>query len=668
MRRELRLSLSLLVLGVGTARAEEGEGLPRLFPRTAEIQVSAPSGLCRLRLPAEVLAASTATLSDVRVFDAQGAEVPFLIDSAARPVRARTDRVTERPAKPLSVRRESRARPGLVPLNAETFRLAVPESGNLELVLSSPAPSFVRSVVVRSTPDGRVLASGSVFRLTAPLRERVDIRLPNDLPPEVEVVVEGEGRYLEPTFAFRSVERAEVEGRLAVPLVEIGRRREAGHTLVELARPRGLVPDRLALRTSTGTFHRWVTLRDSGPGGEGRTLARGSVFRAESTPPVSELELALSVAPASDRLELDLDDAASPALDGLEVSALVSQPTLVFEAERGRVLYFGGGRARRSDYDVQRFQGSTLGHALMDGSRCEAALGSPRDNPRFDPKPALEFALRPGPAVELSRFSHRRALRVESAPEGLSRVLLAPEDIALLRSDLADLRIVDADGRQWPHLIERSGVALEVPLGVRATSPRPQVTRLALELPRAPLTLDGVTLNSPAEYVNRDVRLVAVTEDGQRRMLHQGTLQRRPGSGQALSLAFPAERATLLELEIDDASDAPLVVHGVSARVAAGEVFLAAPPGEYTMLLGDTRREPARYELGRARDLALAVPVASARPGAFGANPDYVRPSRVRPPAVALWAAIVFAVAVLGALTLRLARREGEGEASAPLE
>lgn len=656
MRRELWLSFGLIALA-GSARAEPLDGLARLFPREAEIRVSAPSGLARLPLPAEVLALTTPTLSDVRVLDAAGGEVPFLIDSKRRAVAPRSDRVTERAAKPIAVRRESQARPGLAPQRREVFELAVPEGGGaLELVVDASAEGFVRDVVVRS--GGSVLASGSVFRMKEPPRERLAVPLPRELPARLEVTLEGEGRYLEPAFRFRSVTPAPAEHALAVPLIEIGRRREGNHTFVELVRPRGLLPDRLAVDTTTGTFHRWATLRDSGPGGEGRVLARGALYRAENAPAVVQRELVLESAPSSDRLELELDDAASPSLDALRVSALVSQPVLVFDAARGRLLRFGGGRARGSDYDVQRFEGSSLGQGLMAGPSADAALGPLRDNPSFDPKPALELAHRPGPRVDRARFSHRRGLSVAAAPEGLSRVLLAPEDISLLRSDLEDLRIVDSSGHQWPYLIERAGVSLEVPLGVRITKGKAHETRLSLELPRAPLTLDAVTLRTSAEYVNRDVELVGITEGGERRVLQRGTLSRRPGQSEPLRLSFAAERATALELVIENASDAPLSVDAVSAHVAAGEVFLAAPPGEYTMLLGDTEHEPARYELARARDLVLAVPVATATARTFEPNPAYVRPSRIRPPALALWGAIVLAVLVLGALTLRLARRE----------
>lgn len=662
MRRELCLALGISLFGA-SAQAQPADGLSRLFRREAEVIAGTTTGLCRLPLPAEVLSASAPSLSDVRLFDGAGAEVPYLVDSARQPVRARSDRVTEERARVLSVRRSSRARPGLVPLRSEVLGLSVPErvrSGSFELALEATSESFVREVTLTAAGDGRVLAQGSVFRSMGPLREQLAVPLPPGLPERIEVSLEGEGRYLEPSFLFRAVERPKAERELVVPLVELARRQDAGKTWVVLARPRGVVPDRLALDTSTGTFRRSVTLRDSGPGGEARTLAREELYRAENVAGGSDRELALEASPASDRLELEIDDGASPPLADLVVTALVSQPTLVFEAGRGKLLRFGGGRARGSDYDVQRFQGTLAGQALMHGPACAATLGAARDNPAFDPRPALEFALRPGPAVELGRFSHRRALSVPKAPEGLSRVLLAPEDIALLRRDLEDLRIVDASGKQWPYLIERAGVALDVPLGVRAARSKVGETRYALELPRAPLTLDGLMLHTGAEYVNRDVELVAVTEGGQRRVLHRGTLVRRPGQTATLRLAFGAERVTALELTVDDASDAPLALDRVDAHVAAGEVYLAAPAGEYSMLLGDREHEPARYELARARDLALAVPVAEAGPGAFGQNPAWVRPSRLRPPEVALWAAIVVAVAVLGGLTLRLARRESE--------
>src|SRR5204862_99095 len=55
--------------------------LRRLFPEQADVFVAPPGGLSRLKVPAGVLAACRPDLSDLRLFDRRGREVPYVIDT-----------------------------------------------------------------------------------------------------------------------------------------------------------------------------------------------------------------------------------------------------------------------------------------------------------------------------------------------------------------------------------------------------------------------------------------------------------------------------------------------------------------------------------------------------------------------------------------------------------
>ena len=82
MRRGAALAM-LVGFAVAAARADgPPPDLRRLFPLERDVQ--APSGgLVRLALPPDVLAATRPDLSDLRVFDAGGQEIPYLIDTGA---------------------------------------------------------------------------------------------------------------------------------------------------------------------------------------------------------------------------------------------------------------------------------------------------------------------------------------------------------------------------------------------------------------------------------------------------------------------------------------------------------------------------------------------------------------------------------------------------------
>ena len=75
----------------------------------------------------------------------------------------------------------------------------------------------------------------------------------------------------------------------------------------------------------------------------------------------------------------------------------------------------------------------------------------------LDPAPVLAFAMRPGADLDAAPYRHRRRLEVQPSPSGLAAVALPAADLALLRPDLADLRIVDEDGAQWPYLLRSEG-------------------------------------------------------------------------------------------------------------------------------------------------------------------------------------------------------------------
>jgi hypothetical protein len=150
--------------------------------------------------------------------------------------------------------------------------------------------------------------------------------------------------------------------------------------------------------------------------------------------------------------------------------------------------------------------------------------------------------------------------------------------------------------------------------------------------------------------------------DGERVTLAAGRLLRPAGDPRPVTLDLDPARAESLELTVEDGDDAPLVFRSVEARVPVPELFLAAPEGEYALLLGAPDETAPRYELERVRDVVLAVDAAGAEAAALQDNPDFSLGARLHGQGtgqrVLLWVVLIGAVVLLGALTLRLARRE----------
>ena len=90
-------------------------------------------------------------------------------------------------------------------------------------------------------------------------------------------------------------------------------------------------------------------------------------------------------------------------------------------------------------------------------------------------------------------------------------------------------------------------------------------------------------------------------------------------------------------------------------------VEMLAVEGRYALLLGSPDERAPRYELARVRDVVLAVNSEPIHSGSLESNPDFSVTARLRgrelQARLLLWAVLIAAVAVLGGLTFRLARR-----------
>lgn len=691
MIRALALLLALSVFPA-TAFADEASGaaisLPKLFPQRADVFVERP-GISRLPLPAGVLTVCRADLSDVRLLDGSGREIAFLVDTGLD-VGARWTLVRSVDASLLNVQREEVRREDAPALHRERFEVAAPPAAKDQrwmLVFNTSRGSFVRHVTIATigsdgSPSTRV--DESIFRLTAngAAREKLALLLPETTSDRLLITLEGEdGSYLEPSIRFETASSLAVSEQLVLPLRELSRHSTDGHTVVEVSRPRGLVADVLRVDTATPWFDRSVAVRDEGPGTGGSSLGSGRLFRMQGIT-AADATQQITLRPAlGDRIVVDVADGDSPALDRLSFSAVIRQPALVFALAEATpdvaaaTLYFGGGRAYRPRYDLASLP--TTGAAPLTGQRAEVAgylrnlaavggarLGEIQSNAAFDGSAALGFAMRPGAAVDARLYSHRRMLAIAPSSDGLSRVQLTAEELALAREDLGDVRVVDDGDRQWPYLVEPRAARIDVPLAVKGpTGSNP--SRYELELPVPELALEQLTLETSATFLDRPYRLNATIDVGGERKLTPvmtGNLVRRALDRGPLKIAIPGRRVRSLELLISDGNEASLSLSSVHAQVAVPELFVAAPAGRYALLIGNPSDASPRYELAQVRDVVLALDGAPVPPAALEKNPRYSVGARLRsgsgPQKIALWVALAGAVVTLAFVTLRLVRSE----------
>lgn len=680
----MRHLLVALLVSAGVAGAADHGALVRLFPEEADVFVG-DARLARLRLPPAVLTACRPDLADLRVFDRHGTEVPYLVDVGLPPGATVAEMRTVEP-RVADVRRWHETRAAEPPQAREEYQLELPSdiAGDAvwELHVITALPEFARRISVSGPADDgrpRVLVEDApLVRIDGATRTRVT--LPAGIRGTLSVIVAGdEPDYLQPRFLLqtrRTLATGDVE-LASVPLAATPAPAKAGTTVLELDRPAGVVPEQLRIATDTPSFDRRVTVWDVRPGSPDVRLGGGRLLRIGTRTPLVQSDVEIA-APRGQKLRIEIADGDSPPLANVRTSALVRQPSLLIalapngDAAAG-TLRFGGGRADLPRYDLAALLGDapTSGDAarrLYDPAEVgEARLGPVRPNPSFDAAPALAFAMRPGTTVDPRTFEWRRPLPVPAAREGLVRVRLGADDTARLRPDLADVRVVDGENRQWPYLIEPAAAQDWVPLDVGAPTTRDGRTRWRLTAATPPLSAGDLRLDVDTPFFHRPARILARDPDGRERTLTSGMLARDGRGTEPLVLRLPPARVEALELEVTDGDEAPLALHGVAARVTVPALYLAAPAGDYTVLLGDPDAATPRYDVARARDVILAVAATDATAGTVEPNPVFSQAARLtgsdRPrqwlEQSAVWAVLLLAVAVLGVLTFRAARRPG---------
>jgi len=674
--------LSLVVILMPAIAGADSRALGTLFPLHAQIDAAGP-GLCRLELPEEVISACRADFADLRVIGLDGREIPYIVDNP-EPAGYATGVSFGASPEIINAERSHEVRDDSVGIFHESYVLALPalpaEIPAWDLVLTVARREFVGRLELTAIDERGnripVVQGGSIFRLPAAQAERLRYSIPVRNATTLEIAIESQDDgYLDPRFSVEATRFLPVFGTSKVDLEVLEVRNAASLTEVVVRRPRGLVPRRLVIATATDTFHRRITVWDEGPGADPEPLGAGAVLRVAAAAPVEALEIVLRP-PRGDRLRLVVENQDSPALDGMEVSALMPRPVLVFSLPDGppmASLYFGGGRAHRPHYDLAALDpqhrlpvhGESTDRvlAVLDPSHSQSAtLGAVDRNPDYDTSPVLSFAIHPGAEFDVRPYSHRRRLEIAPSAEGLARIPLDPADLAVARPDLADLRIVDRDGRQWAYLRQSEARADFTALRFEGHETDSRVSTYTIETPGGLLDIHRVTFEVEAPYFDREFTLHGLTEDGGGRVLARGRLARRAGDPRPLSIHVPTSRVSGLKLEIQDGDDAPLVFQHAEARTLVPDLYLAAEAGIYELLLGFPEAEAPVYELERVRSTILAVPASVATRSELESNPAFNARSRVhgdRLQKLILWAALGLAVIVLAALTLRAARQEG---------
>ncbi len=697
--RRLRLFLAGLLAAASLLASGEGRTAPRF--RYERPVVPGGAGPNRLEPDVPLLAAAQPLayapgreagssgpfqggLADLRLFDAAGREVPYLLVAP--------------PQREPEWRRGS-----LLPLAATKtssgFEVDLGVSGPIDRVRISglPAPFLKRF---------RLEGGGDRSRWTVLVAEGTLFDLPDERLRQLEVAIPaGDFRYLRLIWNDATSGRLPPPGEVAARLVRpVDPGPPARVPVAFERRPSEPGKSRFRLRLPAARLP-VVALELEVPGGPGGPLLRAATVSqghldgsqgttTEITPvrlgeatlrravrdglSAADLRIPLSAAerPDGPDLELTVDDGDNPPLPLAGVTAeLAPLPWIYFEAAGPAPLTarFGDPKAGTPPrYDLE-----ALRDQVVSAHTAAARWGARRD---LEPREGDAFAPLPGVSAgaPLDRRPFRYRREIPAAPPGLTALLL-DADVLSRSAGLADLRIADGAGRQVPYLLERRDEPLALALPALARHPRegdpPSRSRYPVELPYPALPAARLVLATPARVFERDVRLVEIREpsgdrrssgrddeSGERTVAQTSWRHADPDApAPELTLDLPPGLGTHLALLVEEGDNAPLPLSSPRLLLPADRLRFFTPAaaaapatGHLELLYGQPGLGAPRYDLSLLAPRLLGEAAHEIALGAEprrGAEPDPAATERK-----IFWGALVGAVLVLLLILARLLR------------
>jgi hypothetical protein len=625
---------------------------------------SAASGetvtLGSLELPPEVLARSRRDLGDLRLVDLRGGEWPYALITAAQPEPCHAELVSVS-------RREKVASSWTVSLGEGCVVRA--------LRLGLEGHDFAKSATVELSVDGKrwttALAGAAVFdqRFGGRVVHEDRIRLPAGEPARfVRVTLDDvasapvEVRDVEVLAGPASVERWRRDLRVLPPRLE-GEWHE-----YELA-AEDFPLEQLELAVADPLFARDMQLVARQLRGGGRmeetVLGAAMLYRQlalAGARPGERLTLEVQVPPPGATLVLRVHDRSDRPLSKLRATATGPSRSLVFvfDSAMPAALYYGNPQTRAPGYDLGGLVGRATPAAVF-------RLQGEAENPLFRPQPPLSFVESHGAPLELERFAWQRALTLGDGDD-VYAVVPEPSDLARVRPDLGDLRLVDASGAQVPYVLERHAALRLVPvaLGPATGGARKGVSRQLVTLQGL---ADGEAL--PVEALELEVKetffsraaFVTTPAEGGRRVLYTGALERGAKQRGPVVLPLHGARVRELALEVEDGDNAPLSITAVRARIEVPRLAFKAK-GQATglrLLYGAPRVAPPSYDLAALSAEVLAYAARPVTLGPAGPNPVYRHSltggGDFTAQRTILWIALVVLVAWLLLVIVRMVRK-----------
>lgn len=603
-------------------------------------------------------------LGDLRMYDAAGREVPYLLISP-----------------PPRERRWMRGR--LVPV------AATKKTSGFEVDLGSMADVDRMQIAGLPVPflkRVQLEGSGDRIRWTLLVAEGTLFDLPEEDLRRLELEFQpGEYRYLRLTWddrtsgrvtmptsaAARAVGASPAASPLRIDVPFERRTSEPGVSRYRLRLPGPYLPiTAIDLNCGGGDILRSAQVTEAQLSGAEVVpvqLGSGTLRRAlRGDLAAAELQVPI-LSPTEAELELIVIDGNNPPLDLRSVSALFAQlPWIYFESREAGQL---AARFGRSDLRAPQYDLEARREAILKTRTAEAHWGemaSTRVEASTEDAPPLPAT---GASIDAGAFRYSRAL--PSSRRGLTAV---PLDAAVLaHSDLSDIRVAKSDGRQVPYLLEKVEEPLKIDLpALEVTSPpgrfgdrRPGFVGARsfyrLRLPYEGLPASRLVLQTGARVFQRRV-VVLVERDfhdprNEAWSASVGEAAWRHGDPEAaappLVLQLPPLRTSEALIMVEEGDNAPLPLGPPELLLPGYRLrFFREDEGNLNLLYGNHGLPAPRYDLALLAPRLVGAAALEITPGPENASPaeSEAVPRRV------FWLVLALATAALLALIVRLLR------------
>jgi hypothetical protein len=472
------------------------------FRQTMEVP---QTGLIRVNLPAETLGAARPDISDIRIIDANGRELPFVID---RPL-----------PQPESV---VPAREFLSSIDGTVTRLQIVTGtkGTLRSIsLAAPGRAeFIKPVRVEGSHDDRnwrVLADYQpIFRMAGAATE-LRVLIPEGTWEFLRLTID-DNRSAPVPFTGAELHIGTM-GAATEPVALTIRSRDENPGVTRLALELGamnLTPAALHLEVTDPLFSRDVTVavpQVSGSNITEEALVRSVVYRIDvDGKPQSRLDVAIDRQIDATELLLLIENGDSPPLTITALKAERRDVGVMFSAPRaGRyVLLSGNSQCAAPNYDL-----SALAHQIKAMQSKTVALSAIAPNPDYKAADALAAVSFAGAKIDVAPWSFRKA--VKAGATGTQEFELDVDVLAHANRDLGDLRLV-SDDRQIPFLLEKTSITRMIPLqqSSLSDSKKPNISRWSLKLPKAGLPISRILCRPGPGVFHRELHLFETVSGG----------------------------------------------------------------------------------------------------------------------------------------------------------